>query len=289
MLSAWRYSTERSIIRYSWGGAFFQAPLIASVILGFLFVPPPGFAVAVLSVTATVMAVRTDRFTRIEQVIWIFLAGTLCFIELRAIDQDREDHNKQQAEIQAQSETDRRRERRQFADLLDQGKYLLGQQQRSSRETINQLTGGNSWAWFMVVPNTPTGRPPTYELLMGVEGEYPLHDVVVTLRVDSGMLTNGQGNVLNRGGSLYADQNTEVIVNKSTLLKGMQGPMGLRVGFGKYHITLYSRNGYIGENLELTSKADGAFQTVSVERPGNSNKGIPHRMLRKETTPLTVR
>jgi hypothetical protein len=178
--------SRRPIIAYSWGGGVFQAPLIACVLCLLLFTPSPGFAVAVLAFAAGVMAVRTDHFTRTERVVWILIAGALCFVELRAISKDRDEHDALQAEIREENDRDRRLAQRAFNDVLKQGSSLFAQEKQLSTQTLKneklaieslaEATGGDSFPYVImaVYQNSLLAQ-------LSVCGAHPLHQVHITI------------------------------------------------------------------------------------------------------------
>jgi hypothetical protein len=75
---------------YSLTGAVWQVPFAILFVYWLSRLPEPGLAVTMLGLAAVVMAVRANRFTRAEEVIWIVIAVALCVVEIRAI---RHDHS----------------------------------------------------------------------------------------------------------------------------------------------------------------------------------------------------
>ena len=137
-------------INYSRVAELFQAPFVGFVIYWFLFTPDPNYAVTVLGVAAVVLAIRAlaKDFTPTEQVVWILLAIVLCVIEFRAIAKDHAEHDEREAAIRWQDDFNRKQERRQFEELLRQGRGLFAQEQRLTTRTLNTITGGPSFAYL---------------------------------------------------------------------------------------------------------------------------------------------
>lgn len=58
-------------------------------------IPIPGVSVAILGLAAAIMAARGESLTKIEKIIWVIIAFALCGVEIRSIQRDRDDQNKQ--------------------------------------------------------------------------------------------------------------------------------------------------------------------------------------------------
>ena len=143
-------------VNYSRVAESLQVPFVVLSVYWCLFYPPPGYAVAALAFAAAIMAVRTEHFTRTEQVIWILLAGALCFIEFRAISKDRDEHDQLEASIRWQDEFNRKQERRQFDKLLEHGRTLFAQEKQLTTETLNTITGGPGFCYLKFLSNLPS-------------------------------------------------------------------------------------------------------------------------------------
>jgi hypothetical protein len=276
-------------------GALYPQALLLGIIVNFvLFTPSPSIAIDVLGVAAVILAIRAtaDTFSRTEQVIWILVAVVLCAIEIHAVSKDQSDREAQEDARRWQDDFNRKQERRQFAALIESGGRLLREQRRSSRETLNHLTGGDTWASFIVIPNVPIGAPPTYELLMDVRGDYPLRAFSASIRIDvPGAVYNSQGMVLRGGigeGLMHIDNIVPLLTNVNVLLVGRQSLMGIRVGIGKYLIQMYSENGIVDEFLELGSDGRCAVEHYRVVRPGNVNVGLKEKVLIDSVGALTL-
>lgn len=257
--------------------------------------PPVGSYIAILAFAAAVFTVLPPE-NKWAKAGWILVFGGFLVLEIstlyqqRAEDRDAE-HDKTVREdnrfaglLKAQQDSFAQVLRDNQAHFNDTLRRLerLGQ---LSTQSIYEMTGGDSWPEFDVVPNIPVGNPPTYDLNMWVIGDYPLHDLSVNLRSDStnGLIANTQGTILRQGQShsLY-DIN---IPQPSIVFTGLQPSVGIRLGFGKYSISMFSRNGFVDETLELTP--DG-LEKIFIARPGKESKGVQSKTLLQETRPLTL-
>jgi len=263
--------------------------------------PPVGTYIGVLAFVAAVVTIWPPD-NEWAKAAWILVFGGFLVLEVSTLYQQRsEDTLTDRAKTR--EEDDRftgllKAQQDNFAQVLRDNQQHFDETLRHferlgrlSTESIEELTGGDSWVWFLVVPNLPNGNPPTYELSMRVEGKHPLHDVTAGLRIDSpgGVIINAQGSVLKRGEATHAFDMVSLLNNTPTLLLGHSGPTGVRVGLGKYYVFIYARNGYMGETLELAyDDKQQAFERLSVERPGNIDRGIKQAILRQETVPLTL-
>lgn len=73
---------------YSWPAAIFQIFFVSVISYYLRSLPAPGIAVAFLGFAAVIMAVRGSGFTSTEEIAWICIAFALCWIEIRAIQND---------------------------------------------------------------------------------------------------------------------------------------------------------------------------------------------------------
>src|SRR5260370_10149364 len=135
-----------SLSGFSWEGVF-------AGVLGYWLwrwpnhLPERGYAVTILGLAAVIMAVRADRFTRTEGIIWIMLAVALCFVELRAIRHDREVAAKEQSNAREREETN-------FREIASGIKASIAESDRNFSATMGRtnqvlanITGGHSFAY----------------------------------------------------------------------------------------------------------------------------------------------
>jgi hypothetical protein len=161
-------------IDYSWLAVVLQSvPLMFA--LWSIEVNPtrPGIAVTVLGLVAAFMAVRAEHMGNLEKVGWILVACALCYAEIQAINHDREENDRQQISLQAQ-------ENAKFANVLDQNQKEFDRTMKGmrglgelSREAINEVTGGDSFAYV-----APTDFGKGMQLTVFIHGENIVHGVM---------------------------------------------------------------------------------------------------------------
>jgi hypothetical protein len=79
-----------------------------------------GKAIAVLGAAAVLMAIRGDRMAHPEKILWMLVVFALLYVELRSIDRDRADNQRQQAEL-------RQQETKQFEAILEENRKDLSE------------------------------------------------------------------------------------------------------------------------------------------------------------------
>ncbi len=107
------------------------------------------------------MAVRGDRITTAEKVIWIAIVFALFGIETRSVLKDREEFATRYSEQRIREEAARTEEHRAFADVLEKSKQLLGRAgtiQNLTAQNLEQITGGASYAVVQPALLGPPGR-----------------------------------------------------------------------------------------------------------------------------------
>jgi hypothetical protein len=142
----------------------------------------PTVAIGFLGVVAAIMTVRADRFTPVERGMYVLLAFALFIVEMKAVYRDRDEHDKQQAELQASEREARRMEEKSFAALLTEGRNLLGKTQEVETLTkmnLLNITGGESYA--LVTPQVWSGVVPI-PLSIYNYGKQTLTGVTVVIR-----------------------------------------------------------------------------------------------------------
>src|SRR6266511_5134627 len=60
-------------------------------------------------------------------------------------------------------------------------KREIGELTSKLDEITNELTGGDTYAYFMAIPNEGEGDPPTYPLTLWVKGKYPMQKIVAQI------------------------------------------------------------------------------------------------------------
>lgn len=128
------------------------------------------------------MAVRADSFTHTERAIWVVLSLALCFVELRTIYQDRDEHDRQQAEA-------RERETKSFEAIangitgaINQSKDNFAATMNQFHVNVNEVTGGDSFAFISPILLPVGNAPNSFPLILAVRGKYDLMDAIVEVR-----------------------------------------------------------------------------------------------------------
>src|SRR5882762_5109494 len=108
---------------YTRWGLYPQAVVIVVCLFWFRLWPPiPTVAVGSLGFVAALMTVRADHFTHTERVVWIAISFALFVVEMRAVYKDRDEHDRQQAELRTRENEARKTEQDSFAKLLKESK-----------------------------------------------------------------------------------------------------------------------------------------------------------------------
>jgi hypothetical protein len=162
----------------------------ATIACAFLFyvVPPPGVSVAVMGVTAAIMAART-KATGAEKAAWMLIISSLLVIEVLAIQKDRKLHDDEMASLFGQGVSIKNQAETKFGELggalqrqidtsnsiLDKTKSVLN----LSKQNLQNITGGDSFA--VVTPQVWSGLTPI-PLTIYNYGKQTLVGVTVTIR-----------------------------------------------------------------------------------------------------------
>jgi hypothetical protein len=163
------------------------AATIACAVL-FYRVPPPGVSVAVMGVTAAIMAART-KATGAEKATWMLIISSLLVAEILAIHKDRQLHDAELANLFRQGTSIKSQAETKFGELggklqgqidttntiLDKTKAVMG----LSQQSLQNITGGDSFA--VVTPQVWSGLVPI-PLSIYNYGKQTLTGVTVTIR-----------------------------------------------------------------------------------------------------------
>jgi hypothetical protein len=151
-----------------------------------------GFAIGALGFAAVIMTARADRLTKAEQIVWIVIAFVLFIAEVRVIDQDRIQQDREhRAELLQQkiefgqtmdefSKTNND-EANHFEALLDREVGIFQGVQKASRDTEDALTGGDSFVTVTPVWATDPGGS-DFPLMIGVVGRNTMYDVNIEMQ-----------------------------------------------------------------------------------------------------------
>jgi hypothetical protein len=238
-------------VSYSWPAAIFQIAFIVPALYWWKIIPPPGYAVAALAVAAAVMAVRGQRFTKIEELTWILLAFVFFGIELRAITYDRENA--------IQSEEARRTvENNHFQSIADRLSQSLRESQTEFAETLGTVTGGDSFCYFVLAND---GMIPTIVHV----GNYPLYDVEARF-VDNSIPFVPTPDLMQRSMLKIGDLTTQTAI----FLSGAKIP----IGANGYNLNIFfgARNGFWTENFKAQRMGGKWVAAIRVLKPRLKHK-----------------
>jgi len=148
----------------------------------------PGVSIGFLALAAVIMAVRADNFTGAEKAVWVALGMVLCFVELRTIYGDRDEHDRLQSEIRRQDnehfekivgdlEMSEKHREEEFTSTLARSDALMlaaAKIMGLSEESAGNLTGGDSFVYFRFFPS---GNPNVTNVLATHHGRYMIANV----------------------------------------------------------------------------------------------------------------
>jgi len=169
--------------KYSRVGFYFQFVMsIACVYCWKTWPPVPTVAISFLGVVAVIMTVRGDRPYLVEKAVYVLIAFALFSAEMRAVYQDRAEHDRQQSESRATEAEARRKEAAAFAALLQKGDSLFNSTQKLqtlAKQSLENITGGESYA--VVTPVLRYGR--VHEIALSIRncGKEPLTGMTVVI------------------------------------------------------------------------------------------------------------
>ena len=151
----------------------------------FFSIPPPGYAIALLSVVALVMTLMGEIHDSVK-IIWILLVFLLFYVELSAIHKDRaeqarvlEEQRGGVAKIlknqQEQFEAMLTENHRQFSETLESTQRIG----KLAQESLRNITGGDSVPYIVPQNHAQTDPLP---LMIWNHGKYILSGVSVVVR-----------------------------------------------------------------------------------------------------------
>jgi len=178
------------------------------------FHPPIGTYVAILGALAAAVTFWPTR-KRWVKTCWVMVFFLLTFFEIRNLLWDRSEHEKE------------------FQSMV-----------AKMSDTLGQLTGGDTYCYFMVAPNLGSGNPVTYPLSVWVRGKYPMRSASSQIQT-----------LLNRN----QVQMISLPLGDGTLLPGVRS-IGYSIGLGRHSISTWSvSGGPINEIIDLSIDSHGAL------------------------------
>jgi len=202
-----------------------------------------------------------------SKLLWLAVFVSLTFFEINNLYQERDKHDREQVEA-------RETERKAFKSIADGITTSITNNQRAfdetmhrmerlsglSKETIDLITGGDSFCYFTVAPNMGAGDPITYPLSVWVKGKYPMRHVVAEIQTVS--LGKDPESLERQMRSMRT-----LPLGDGTLLPGVH-PINARVPLGSYIITIWSATGLITQTMELKMVNRELDQLVDVWSKG---------------------
>lgn len=120
MLARLRLLLLYPVPHYTRWGLYPQAIIVVACLYSYEFgYFIPTVAIGFLAVVAAIMAVRADHFTHGERVVYVLIAFALFFVEMQAVYRDRDEHDRQQAELRIKGDNARKEEHDSFMALLE--------------------------------------------------------------------------------------------------------------------------------------------------------------------------
>ncbi|HUA83934.1 MAG TPA: hypothetical protein VMB85_08735 [Bryobacteraceae bacterium] len=143
---------------------------------------------AILAVGAIIMAVRPEHFTKIERIGWVVIACGLFFVEIRSINNERDQHDKEQSAV-------RKEEELAFKSIADGITTSIEKNQQAfdatmrrmqgltklSKESIDQVTGGRSYP-IAVATTNPNDGLAGFPVTIFNSGPYTLYGLSASIQ-----------------------------------------------------------------------------------------------------------
>jgi len=238
--------------------------------------PPVGTFIAVLSVVAALVPLFRpwDKISKHERAAWTFLMFVLVGGELRTIYLDRDEHDLEQAharceqlqsfqaiETSSQSQFQstmreyanaEKAENRHFEQLLREEGRVFNGMQRNTRDTLDALTGGNSYTAIMPLLVTSDANNAELPLMVSVSGKNTLYDV--TIEMQDGPLDMQAAQYMATHIKEYLEGKVRRSVHLPAISTTYSQPIGLTIHPGpdkinQYNFWTFSRNKLTRETL----------------------------------------
>jgi len=217
--------------------------------------PPVGVYIAIAGVVAGVLQLRKEP-SKTEKAAWIVLMTVLLVAEIRNL---YVEDSRQAARFQgiANSLRETKDGLKQTSDTLknnidENAKQFDATMKRSnqilglSEESLNNITGGDSYA-FVMAGITPS---PPFQLAVDVVGKYPVHDFHPNIQQEFG---SDPTSVQKQIASMHA-----LPVGDGDFVPGITD-IGESIGPGTYFVRLISRNEWLSEMIDISQCKDGKW------------------------------
>lgn len=236
--------------------------------------PPVGVYIAALALLGVLVPLFRDltQIGKREKAIWTAIAFALVLLEIKSIYQDRNKHDKEQADARVEQ----LKEFSGIADRMDKSLEKSQQQFDATMSRLNQnigtVTGANSFCYMIFAGDQldATNAIPTFVQV----GEYPLTDLDARI-VNLEEFNKLQGNV---GIEQFLSTGTRKIplgnLSVGTALINPQWKVPLSDNFN-YRIFFSAKNGFWMEDLEVRRISGKRVEALRIRRQrGNKTPTI---------------
>ncbi len=240
--------------RSRWLGYCFLAIALGLAIFWEFRIPSPGYSLIAMGVAAGLMALRPEMQGR-EKWLWTVTLFALAYVEIRAINIDRSNHDAEQALLSAKLQSN-------FNDIAYGIQQSIFESDRNFKETIdrqNELLGNIMGVdTYCVVEAAPVGD--SFQLAAIAVGPNPLRDVMIDqLDLDRERAIIGTPNftydAIRSITTSYASIPFLVSTSAHNLNEQPFGPGDKR----DFHFNFFTTSGVWGETLNLRRVSGGAW------------------------------
>lgn len=171
-------------MNYSWGLAIWQGLFVTIVSYWILRPLSSGVAAAVSGLAAALMAVRAEKWGRIEKIGWILIVTILVMVAIRSVQRERDQHDSEQVAIRLGQdkhfEAVLALNQRDFDATMTRITSLLIKETEiaeTTHESLEQITGGRQFCYLTVLDVLQSG----YSLAPVNSGPIPLTQCYVAI------------------------------------------------------------------------------------------------------------
>jgi hypothetical protein len=232
--------------------------------------PPVGVYIGILGFLGVVVTLARDptKIGQREKAAWIFAMFALLMLEIKSVYQDRNEHDRQQAEAR-ESETRNfqaiadgisitiQQSQQHFDATMEKSQQLMG----LSQESLANITGGDSYAYIAA----GLGQQPPFQLQVWVKGKHAVHNLAAEMQT-----LQIAGEVRDSDSIMRQMKSMHMLpLGNGDFLPGING-IGESVMPGRYALKVISRNQWISEEIDIAQCGDGRWsEAITMNgRPG---------------------
>lgn len=180
LLLGWRLRIGNigDLFKTSVAGFIMLGGSLAWCVFLYFHLPAPGKAIGVLAVIATLMALRGEMGHR-EKSLWMLALFAFLFIEFRAINKDRTDHDNEVRAERKQFEANFKSIAEGLNTSISNSQKQFDAMMRRTNSVLTSVTGGT--AYTVVMPDTFIRGDNEFPLLIENHGDQILTGVTVTV------------------------------------------------------------------------------------------------------------